>query len=149
MSGIICAIRGGPASRATIAAAITLAGQTQLRLYFLYVINLDFLSHTTTSRVQVARDEILKMGEFILLTAHEEAAAQGITDVEVISREGKVAEEIGQVCAEVGADFVVLGRPEATDAETNVFSTERLNKLIAQIESECKAVVVLPQEDIE
>ena len=43
MSGILCAIRGGPASKATIARAIDLAHETGARLVFLYIVNLDFL----------------------------------------------------------------------------------------------------------
>ena len=37
MPGIVCAIRGGPASRPTIAKSIQLAEETGLTLYFLYV----------------------------------------------------------------------------------------------------------------
>ena len=44
MPGILCAVRGGPASQPTIAKAIALAQETGLPLYFLYVVNLDFLS---------------------------------------------------------------------------------------------------------
>ena len=39
MSGIVCAIRGGPDSQPTIRRAISLAKETNLSLYFLYVIN--------------------------------------------------------------------------------------------------------------
>ena len=50
MPGIVCAVRGGPASQPTIEKAIALALETGLPLCFLYVVNLDFLSQTPTSR---------------------------------------------------------------------------------------------------
>jgi hypothetical protein len=68
MTGIICAIRGGPASQPTIARSIALAQETSLPLHFLYVVNLDFLTRTSLSRVHVIAQEMQQMGEFILLT---------------------------------------------------------------------------------
>ena len=44
MSGVICAVRGGPDSQSTVARAIALARESGLPLYFLYVVNLDFLA---------------------------------------------------------------------------------------------------------
>lgn len=75
MTGIVCAIRGGPASQPTITHAVSLAQETGLPLYFLYIVNLDFLSHTTSSRVHTITQEMEQMGEFLLLTAH--AAGRG------------------------------------------------------------------------
>ena len=74
MPGIVCAIRGGPASQPTIQKAIQLAEKTHQTVYFLYVVNLDFLTLTSTSRVHVVEKELHQMGEFILLTAQTQAA---------------------------------------------------------------------------
>jgi len=79
MSGIVCAIRGGPASRPTIDRSIQLATETGLPLYFLYVVNLKFLAHTSSSRTHVISKELNEMGEFILLMAQTEAEKKGIT----------------------------------------------------------------------
>jgi nucleotide-binding universal stress UspA family protein len=78
MSGIICAVRGGPDSRPTIEKAIELAKEKELALYFLYVVNIDFLDHTIRSRVQTISQQIQQMGEYILLTARATAKAEGI-----------------------------------------------------------------------
>ena len=94
MSGIVCAIRGGPDSQPTIAQAISLAKETELPLHFLYVVNLDFLSHTTSSRVHTISMEMHQMGEFILLSAQSLASTLGITTEGAI-RHGNVMEEIG------------------------------------------------------
>ena len=69
MSGILCAIRGGPNSQPTIEQAVVLAQETGLPLWFLYVVNLGFLTHTSTSRVRTISEQMHQMGEYILLTA--------------------------------------------------------------------------------
>ena len=79
MPGIICAVRGGPDSQPTIKKAISLAKEVSLPLYFLYVVNLDFLSHTQSSRVSTISEEMGEMGEFILLIAQQKASKEGIT----------------------------------------------------------------------
>lgn len=49
MPGIVCAIRGGPSSQPTIATSIKLASETGETIHFLYVVNLDFLTHSSSS----------------------------------------------------------------------------------------------------
>ena len=62
MSGILCAIRGGPSSRPTIATSIQLAQETGEVIYFLYVVNLDFLTHSSSSKTNNISQEIHDMG---------------------------------------------------------------------------------------
>jgi Na+/H+ antiporter NhaD/arsenite permease-like protein len=76
MSGIVCAIRGGPHSQPTIDEAISLARETDLPLYFLYIVNLDFLAHTTSARTHTINLGMEQMGEFILLAAQSRVADQ-------------------------------------------------------------------------
>jgi nucleotide-binding universal stress UspA family protein len=125
MSGVVCAIRGGPASQPTIEKAISLAKEYLLPLYFLYVVNLDFLERTASSRVHLISKEMHQMGDFILLSAQEKAQKEGVVS-EGIVRDGNVSEEIVGLCRELKADYVVLGRPKGEDDEANVFTNERL-----------------------
>jgi nucleotide-binding universal stress UspA family protein len=141
VSGIICAIRGGPNSQPTIARAIALAQETGLSLHFLYVVNLDFLSHTTSSRVHTISQEMHQMGEFILLTAQSAAAAQGVT-AQGLVRQGNVREEIIALCHELAADYLVVGQPQV-GREESVFTQELLARFIERIEKQTGAVVVL------
>jgi nucleotide-binding universal stress UspA family protein len=145
MSGIVCAIRGGPASQPTIARAIGLAGETGLPLVFLYVVNLDFLSQTQTSRVHTISQEMHQMGEFILLMAKETSARQGIS-AEGVVRHGTVGEELIRLCHELGADYLVLGMPKVEQADT-VFTQDLLDEFVARTEEQTGARVVLPEED--
>ena len=103
MSGIVCALRGGPDSQPTIRTAINLAKETGQTVYFLYVINLDFLTYTSTSRIHVVAQEMRQMGEFILLTAQAQAEAQNIK-AQGIVRQGQVRKEIIQFCHEIEAE---------------------------------------------
>lgn len=141
MSGIVCAIRGGPDSQPTIAQAIALAKETGLPLYFLYVVNLDFLSHTSSSRVHTISRDMHQMGEFILLTAQSTAAARGV-EAQGLVRHGSVREEIIGLCHELAADYLVLGRPRV-QREESVFSHDLLARFIERTEQQTGAKVVL------
>jgi hypothetical protein len=107
MSGIVCAVRGGPASQPTIAKAIALARETGLPLSFLYVVNLDFLSQTVTSRVHTISQEMHEM-------------------------EGNVRRQLLAFAIETHADLFLIGwpmrgagRPAFTPDEFEAFSREQ------------------------
>jgi len=112
-------------------------------LYFLYIINLDFLSHTTRIASDIVSEQIKQMGEFILLAAQEAADAQGVHPEGVI-RQGDVTECIINVCHELQADYLVLGRP-APHGRHTVFSDEMLASFISDFEQKSGAKVVLPR----
>jgi nucleotide-binding universal stress UspA family protein len=142
MSGIICALRGGPDSQVTIDRAIALSKETALPLFFLYVVNLDFLTRTSSSSVQIVSREMEQMGEFILLAAEASAQGQGIGAQRVI-RHGNVLDEIAALCRSLGADYLVLGRPQMKHPE-NIFTTGMLRDFIQRIEAQTGSKVVLP-----
>ena len=141
MSGILCAIRGGPASQGPIEQSITLAKETGEALHFLYVVNLDFLKMTEISRTHVISEEMHHMGEFILLTAQAQAQKAGVSAVGTV-RHGDVTQEIIDLANELGASHIVLGRPLSED-QTAVFSDDRLEAFVNLCEQETSARVVL------
>jgi nucleotide-binding universal stress UspA family protein len=143
MSGIVCAIRGGPASQPTIEKSIQLAKETSLPVYFLYVVNLDFLVHTSVVRTHGISKELHEMGEFILLTAQSKAETQGV-EAEGIVSHGKVGTEIISLCQDLNANYVVLGKPQGQD-EKDVFTHERLSVFAQRIEDESDAKVVFSE----
>ncbi len=146
MSGIVCAVRGGAASKPTIRRAVQLAQESGLPIHFLYVVNLDFLSHTSSSRVHTIEEEMREMGEFILLTAQEQAARGGV-EAHGVVRDGSVGDQIVALCRETEAQYVVLGRPRHS-ARPNVFDEERLQRFVERIASQTGAQVVLVGEDV-
>ena len=145
MSGIVCAIRGGPKSRVTIERAIHLAKETGEPLYFLYVVNLDFMSRTSSSRVHTLTSDMREMGEFILATALARAKEAGVP-AQGIVRQGRVADEIVNLAKEVGAHYVVIGRPRK-EHESNVFEETALDAFIRQVAEETGAQVVTVDEE--
>ena len=143
MSGILCAIRGGPSSQVTVAQAVSLAQQTELPLHFLYVVNLDFLARTTSSRTRTISEEMRQMGESILLTAEAQAEEQGIGS-QTIVRQGDVRSQIVDVCHELGVDYLVLGRPQSQEEE-NVFTQAQIKEFVDNLEEQTGAKVVLSE----
>jgi nucleotide-binding universal stress UspA family protein len=144
MAGIVCAVRGGPGSHPTIQRALALGREQDLPVYFLYVVNLDFLAHTSSKRLKTAKEEMNKLGEFILLKAQKQADESGVK-AESITREGKVREEILQLCKEKQADFVILGH-QSSDLENNVFSQQQFQQFIQRLEKETGVKVVVSEE---
>lgn len=141
MPGIVCAIRGGPKSKPTIERAISLAKESDLPIYFLYVVNLNFLSRTESSRVRIISDEMEQMGDFILLGAQAKAEKLGVQSDGVV-RHGTVGDEIIALSQELKADYVVLGRPRG-EQEEDVFTHELIGEFSTRIEHETGAEVVL------
>ena len=142
MSGIVCATRGGLASEATVDLAMDLAKETGLPLSFLYVVNLDFLSRTSSSRVRTIKEEMSQMGESILLAAQDKARSRGIAAKRRL-RHGKVGAEIVRLCRDLDVEYLVLGRPE-TEGLENVFSRDSFPEFVRNLESQTGARVVSP-----
>ena len=147
MPGIICAIRGGPASQPTIMKGIQLAKKENVPLYFLYVINLEFLARTEVGRTGLAYDQLEQLGEFILLAAQENAKAQGIK-AEGVIRHGTVREELINLVSEKEVNYVVLGMPAGIE-ENDLFAGDSFKEFVKFIEIESGAKVILAegQED--
>lgn len=141
MSGIVCAIRGGPGSKPTIEKSIELAKETELTIHFLYVVNLDFMSKTSASRVSHLYQDLDQMGEFILLMAQERAESKGVMADGTVSH-GTVREEIIKLCHDMNANYVVLGRPQMKE-DVNVFTHDLLSDFEKQVQEESGAVVVI------
>lgn len=140
MSGIVCAIRGGPASKSTIDRALALARETGQPITFVYVLNVAFLALTEQVPSQALVADLLEMGEFILQLACDRARAAGVAaDTRV--RRGQVVDEIVAVCRALDADYAVLGRPTLTPTP-NVFTDAGLAGLARQIEAACQAHVI-------
>ena len=143
MSGIICAIRGGPASQPTIARAIALAQETGLPLTFLYVVDLDFLRHATGTHIHTIAHEMQQMGEFILLAAQATAGAQQVEAQREV-RQGRLVEVVAALCRELQADYVVVGRPQVRPEES-VFTHDRLEQFAENIQAATGARVVVTE----
>lgn len=132
MGKILCATRGGEASRRTQEQAIVLAKELGAELVFLYVVDMHFLDKTAAPIVVDVENELTKMGEFLLLLAKERAARQGVTATGMC-RTGGVRDELMEAARQEGVSIVVLGRPAGDES---VFQLASLQNFAAQIEAE-------------
>jgi nucleotide-binding universal stress UspA family protein len=141
MSGILCPIRGGPGSQGAIELGIKLAKKTGEQLHFLFVVNLDFLNLTVTSRTQVLSAEMRGMGEFILLTARAKAEEEGVIAGCTV-RQGDLMDEIVNLAKEIEASYVILGRPQREETE-NIFTADQLQAFVRRLEEDTGSKVML------
>lgn len=143
MESILCPVRGGPASQPTIQRAVDLARNTGYRLVFLYIVNLDFMSATATSRSHVIKEELAELGQFILETARIKAEEAGV-QAEGLIREGQVQEQIILAAKELRARYVVLGAPRGRE-EKDVFTRHLLEEFAQHIAADSEAEVIFAE----
>jgi nucleotide-binding universal stress UspA family protein len=131
MNGILCAVRGGLASRATITQAIDLARTTGLPVQFVYVLDEELVPATGSERARAVANQVRQMGESVLFAAQALANAQGVC-AHGAARQGNAEDEIATACRELGAEYLVLNRPwEGRDGRSSPISAqfaERIGK---------------------
>jgi nucleotide-binding universal stress UspA family protein len=135
MSVVLCATRGGEASIQTQARAIEIAKERGEKLIFIFVADTRFLEHYTAPRVPAMEEEMVKMGEFLLLMAKERAEKAGV-EADFTVRTGQFKASLIEAAKEYEASVVVLGRP----ADNNITTIEYLeNQLGPAIREEAGA----------
>jgi nucleotide-binding universal stress UspA family protein len=133
MKKILCATRGGEASRRTQDAVIAMARETGATILFLYIVDVEFLKLTARGvRPDVVATEMERMGEFLLAMACERAAAQGV-EAETCLRHGPLVQALESAAREEGADAIAFGRPVGLGSS---FSLTDLEHLAARIEED-------------
>lgn len=133
MKKILCATRGGEASRRTQDAVIAMAKEKGASILFLYIVDVEFLSLTARGvRPDVVTTEMERMGEFLLALACERAAAQGVK-AETCLRHGPLIEALESAAREEGVDAIAFGRPVGRDSS---FSLTDLEHLATRIEKD-------------
>lgn len=105
---IVCATRGGEASRSTQEHAVALAQERGARLVFLYVADCGFASSLNAPLLDAVRDELTHLGFSLLAIAQRRAARRGI-EAEVAVLCGPVRETIHGYLVQTHASTFVLG----------------------------------------
>jgi nucleotide-binding universal stress UspA family protein len=129
---ILCATRGGEQSYRTQDEAIELAKERGDTLLFLYVVDLRFLDTVAGAGVVDTKQEMIQMGEFLVLMAKERAAEQGVA-AETMVRVGGLEEELKNAACEQDVSLVVMGEPAEGES---VFELADLTSCAARIERE-------------
>jgi nucleotide-binding universal stress UspA family protein len=134
---IVCATRGGEASYRTQDRAIALARDGGRELFFVTVVDTNFLNHTAAPLVIDVETRLEKMGRFQLAVALERAAVQGVV-AQAVLRQGRLVEELAAVARELGAGLIVLGRPVNRNA---VFDETEIRALAEDLAEQTDAEV--------
>lgn len=124
MGPIICATRGGEASRRTQERAIALARERELPLIFLFVADTNFAHPSNPALADALADELARLGRRLLCIAQARAKAEGIP-ADMVVRHGALRQTIENFVREVEASTLVLGAP-GTGLEKKTFSQEEL-----------------------
>jgi predicted aconitase/predicted aconitase with swiveling domain len=112
---IVCAIRGGEASRITQEQAIERTKAGNHRLIYVYVVDLTTAGHLTASEAPMVQEELTWLGRVLLRMAQRRASQSGV-QAEMYIGYGRVREAIETFLKEQKADLFLIGAPRAAVA---------------------------------
>ncbi|MBN1485021.1 MAG: universal stress protein [Chloroflexia bacterium] len=142
MRPIVCATRGGEASRRTQQKAIDLAKKYNVSLIWLYVANPSVISPANEAMQRALEDELKRLGRALLSIAKSRAEAQGVqTEVTVLCC-SDIPNTISDYLRQVDASMLVIGAPRAAGT-TQVFGPEEIEGFAQVIQEESGVEVVL------
>ncbi|MFN2135230.1 MAG: universal stress protein [Candidatus Promineifilaceae bacterium] len=130
MNEIVCATRGGEASRAVQMAAIEQAMASGFPLVFLYVVSQDSVTGVEPALERAVEEELEWLGQAMLNIAEGRAMSEGIPCSKVI-RQGNVRQEICDFLQERRASLLLLGAPRS--AAASVFGDDPVEQLASSI----------------
>lgn len=123
---ILCLVRGGKESKRTVTKAIDIALETDARLVFFHVIDVEFLSQSMMgTRLRVAYQALYEMSDFAMDILKDRAERRGVKEVETLLREGNILKELKKAAAETQATLLVIGRPIPSPG-SNIFENDEL-----------------------
>ncbi len=143
---IICAVRGGPESRATVTKAIDLALTHGARLTFLHILDAGFLEYATIGPLSVVYSELNEMGTFMMLILCDRAERRGVERVDYVLPEGDIMQGLIRYANETKAEMMVMGRPTRSPSR-NVFKLDAFDEFVDALEEEGGLTIVkVPEE---
>ena len=140
MRPIVCATRGGEASRRAQERAIALAREQGAPLIFLFVADISPMK-PAKDLVGVLADELEQLGASLLCIAQARAHEHGI-EAEMVVRRGAVRPTLESFLREVDAGTLVIGAPEH-GAERPVFDSAGMDHFAAHIRAGLGVEVVV------
>jgi nucleotide-binding universal stress UspA family protein len=130
---IVCAVRGGAESRETATSAMDLALKAGARLTFFHVVDPGCLDCGDIARTSAAYREFVEEAESTLDTLRTQAQQRGVTQVDLILREGDTRQELRRLAVETDAELMVLGYPNP-DSGNSVFSQDEFDQFLAELD---------------
>lgn len=141
MGPILCATRGGVASRRTQERAIELAKERGSDLIFLYVVDTNFAGTVDEAMAVTLTDELRRLGKCLLRLAQKRAREQNLT-AQLAVREGRIQQSIEAFIRETGASTLVIGAPR-TGPPPQMFDRSELSEFTAAIQQVTGAEVIV------
>jgi nucleotide-binding universal stress UspA family protein len=141
MGPIVCATRGGEASRRTQERAIALARERGIPLIFLFIADINFAQPSNASLAEMLADELERLGRGLLRIARARAEEQGVS-AEMVVRHGAVRQAIEDFLGEVQASTLVLGAP-GTGTEKKAFAAGEIPRFAQEINTATGVEVVV------
>ena len=141
MRPIVCATRGGEASRRAQERAIALARQQGAPLIFLFVADISPMK-PAKGLADVLADELEQMGASLLCIAQARAQEHGI-EAEMVVRRGAVRPVLESFLREVDAGTLVIGAPERGAEHPPVFDSAGTDHFAAHIRAGLGVEVVV------
>jgi len=129
---IVCAVRSGPESRATVTRAIDLALEHDAHLTFFHVMDAEFLNHATIGPLSVVYKELVEMGTFTMIILCDRARRRGVKKVDYIVREGNIRKQLESFVIETHAQVMVMGKPTRSPGE-NVFKLNEMDEFVSEL----------------
>jgi nucleotide-binding universal stress UspA family protein len=145
MSPIVCATRGGEASRRTQEHAIRLAKERGDELIFLCVFDPSFAGPLSAALAAAVADEQRWLGRALLGIAQSRARGQKV-EAQAEVRNGPVMESIEEYLRQVQADTLVIGASKE-DTALAAFDLNEVERFAKKIQEDTGVeVVVVPPE---
>ena len=146
MGTIVCATRGGEASRRTQERAIALAKERRAELVFLCVFDATVAERLSSGLANAVAEEQQWLGRALMSIAQARARDEGLEAGAAI-RSGPVLASIEAFVCQVDASTLVIGEPK-TDSPLAAFHPGTIMSCAKQVEQNTgvEVVVVTPGE---
>jgi len=141
MERIVCATRGGAASRSVQDRAIALAVEHAAELTFLYVSDSCSCGAMSDGLAQVVEDELRRLGRSLLHIAHVRAHERGV-EAGMVAKCGPVRQTILDQLVETQADTLVVGAPRVISGAQE-FGEEGIQAFAEEVTRKTGAQVVV------
>jgi nucleotide-binding universal stress UspA family protein len=128
MRPIVCATRGGQASRRTQEQAIALAKERNTKLIFLCVTDPSFSEPADDALAEALADELRRLAKSLIYIAQARAREQGI-EAEAVVQCGSVCQSIEDFLEEVDAQTLIIGSPQG-DVPLRPFGADEMGGFI-------------------
>jgi cation:H+ antiporter len=143
---ILCATRGGQASRPTHQKAIEIALERGAELIFLYVFDQQAIQSVASPIVINISSQMDHMQAFLQETAQRQAVQSGV-NARILVRTGSLREQIQTIAQEERVELVIMGNPSE---KSSLFKREALRVLANEIEAVTGIqVLALTDQEIE